>query len=98
MQQVRNPFNIADEVRWFSEHSALRTPMVRTISANQREKPSIRILAPALTLMALCDSLGLNVYDVLGQVRRATSNIDGPFSREYGAMVDYARGEILKGD
>lgn len=90
--------NVVDAVRWFSEHSALRKPMVRIISAVQDYRPDVRVLAPAAVLVCVCDALGLNPHDVIQQIYNAKRNVDGPFTHQYGAMTEYAKGEILKGE
>jgi hypothetical protein len=90
--------NVVDGIRWFSEHSALRKPMVRCISAMQDYRPEVRVLAPALAFTCMCDALGLNPHEVITQVKNATHNVNGPFSVQYRAMTDYTRGEILKGE
>jgi hypothetical protein len=90
--------SVVDAIRWFSEHSRLRKPMVRVITAMQDYQPELRVLAPALAFTCMCDALGLNPHEVITQIKNATHNVNGPFSGQYRAMTAYTRGEILKGE
>lgn len=89
---------IVDRIRFFSEHSRLRKPLVKIVSALQNYKPEERVMAPALTFSCMCDALGLDPFEVLVKVRRMTKAVDGPFTKQYAAMTDYVKGEILKGE
>lgn len=87
--------SIRDGVNWFSSPSALRAPMVKAITAVQDEKPEVQILSLAAALVCLADAIGVNPFQLINQVQRAASDIDGPFAVHWQAMRDYARGELL---
>ena len=85
---------VRDRIDLFSNASQLRKPAFKIISQIQEEDPAIQILSAASALSAMCEAIGYNPHDVVSRINRAKRHIDAPFSNEYQAMVEYAKGEF----
>ncbi|MEM7200287.1 MAG: hypothetical protein AAF628_08490 [Planctomycetota bacterium] len=87
---------IRDQIALFGRAGQLREPAFKAASAIQDERPHIQILALATALAAECDAIQMNPHDVVQMVERAKQHIDGPFSTQYRALIEYFQGEFVK--
>ena len=85
---------VRDKLRYFSNGAGLRKPMVQVINAVQDLQPHVQILAVAIALEAMCDGINHDAMAVVNQVRRAKQDVRSPFSQQYDAMREYAKGEL----
>lgn len=86
---------VRDSLAYFSNGAGLREPMVSVISANQSLAPHVQILAAACALMVMCEGVDYDAHQVLSQINRAKDDMDTPFSHQWKAMLEYAKGELL---
>ena len=93
---MKTPYSvIKDRIGFFHNAAALRVPAFKVINIVQDEEdPSTQILATAAALVAMSEAIGLDPHDLIQKIHRARNHIDGPFSTEYRAMVEYAKGEF----
>lgn len=89
------PHDVIQSFKWTPSAAPVRAPIVRVIDTLDREPPHVRLQAALATLDLFCEALGLCPYEALTQQRRMRRDIDGPFTKEWAAMADYARGELL---
>lgn len=73
---------------------ALRRLAVRQINHVQGEAPSDQLLATALSLVAMSESIGLDPHELVATARRVMAHAEGPFTHQIQALRDYARGEL----
>ena len=85
-------------IRWFDRPTTLREPIVRLISANQKEPPHHQVMALALTLELVCRAIDMDAVGIVERARRMVNDVDGPFANQWQAMTAYAKGEILGED
>ena len=86
---------VKDRIGFFHDATGLRTPAFKVINLVQDEDPANQILATATALVALCEAIGADPHDLISKINRAKHHIDGPFSTQYRAIVEYARGEFV---
>lgn len=53
-----------------------------------------QVLGTAVALMALCESSGLRLQDVLTRAGRMMNNAEAPFTAEVRSIRDYAKNEM----
>lgn len=96
---MRSTQSIRDQVALASNPARLRVPCFKVIDALQKTKarPGDQILAAAITLVAMCESAGINFNDLIGKAIRMTSDVEGPFTAHLQSVRDYASYELRRG-
>jgi hypothetical protein len=85
---------VRDRLGFFNNAAQLRKPAFQIISKIQDNDPADQILATATALVAMCEAIQADPHDVVMKINRAKRHIDGPFSTQYRAIVEYAKGEF----
>jgi len=68
--------------------------MVALIDKIQDLPGHFQILSVALTLYCLCKGGGVDYIEVMKMIERMESDIDGPYSRQFAGMREYAKHEL----
>jgi hypothetical protein len=58
-------------------------------------KPGEQVLGTAVALMAMCQSAGVSVDDVMRKAMRMMGDVEAPFTAHLQAVRDYASNELL---
>jgi len=75
---------------------ALRNTSFAILNRMQDAKPSVQLLATAVALRAMAESLNLNLSDLMQQASNVLRAADGPFGTHIQAIRDYAAGELRR--
>lgn len=91
-----SPRSVSDRISMFSRPADIREPMVAVVDAVQTLPPEIQLLAIGTALTCLSEAIGLDVREVLRRVDRMKNDVDSPWQKQFRAMSEYAKGELLK--
>lgn len=72
----------------------LKVPSFKLLDALQHLDKPVQIPALALTLTALCRSLGLDPHDLITMAKRQLADADATRQPHLEALGDYASGEL----
>lgn len=91
--------SLRDQVALFNNPARLRVPAFMIIDRIQQAqsagtRPGEAILATAVALIAMCESSGLKLDDVIFKASRVMADVEGPFTSHLQAVRDYARNEL----
>ena len=89
--------SLRDQIALHSRPARLRQPAFAVINALQRvnARPGEQVLGTAVALLAMCQSAGVSIDDVIRKAMRMTGDVDAPFTAHLQAVRDYAANELL---
>lgn len=89
-----SPATARDRIAFSSDLSRLKVPAFLVIDALQHSPKDVQIEALALTLAALCRSLGLDPHSLVTRANRQLVHSDAVRNPHIEAIADYAAGEL----
>lgn len=94
------PHTITDQLAWFGSRDGdindLRAAAFTLLDRMQSHNPAVQMLATAVALRAMSESLGLDLSDLMQRAGRLLRAADGPFGTHIQAIRDYAVGELRR--
>lgn len=97
---MHTPRSTTDQLALFGctegDMGALRAAVFSVLNRMQDAKPSIQLLATAVALRAMAESLNLDLSDLMQQASNVLRAADGPFGTHIQAIRDYAAGELRR--
>jgi hypothetical protein len=88
---------LADQVRLCADASKLRRPAFLCIDSMQNNTQSNggeKIVALAVTLLAICESTGVPIDEVIWKAQAMTRDAEGPFTAHIQAIREYAANHL----
>lgn len=92
------PHTVRDQIRFLTNAARLRPAAFAVINKVQGLTPGEQILGTAVALIALTQSAGIDLNDVMTTAGRVMADVDGPFNQHLKAVRDYAQHEIARGE
>jgi hypothetical protein len=89
---------VRDQMRFLANPARLQRPAFAVISKLQDFTPGEQILGAGVALIAMCQSTGMSLQEVLTISARVMADTEGPFTSHIQAVRDYARHEIAGGE
>jgi hypothetical protein len=89
------PRNVSDRIGWVSP-VAIQPAAFRVLDRLQRMDPAVQIMATAVALCAMSESLGLRMRDVINVAENVLRDSEGPYTTHIQAIRDYAKYELLR--
>jgi hypothetical protein len=77
-----------------SSPAKFREPAFRVLDALQFSPPEVQLDALFLTAVAMSLTIGLDPHEMVTRAKRILPDADGPFTDQFAAMTDYAKGEL----
>lgn len=85
---------VRDRLAWQAlDPVRLRMSAYRVITRTQ-EDPAMQVAGMAISLVAVCRALGIDMRALIEQSEGVADNLDGPFQSTFRALEAYARNEI----
>ena len=89
---------VRDQIRFLTNAARLRPAAFAVIDKVQGLTPGEQILGAAVALIAMTQSAGINLNDVMSTAGRVMADVDGPFNTHLKAIRDFAHHEIAGGE
>lgn len=89
---------VRDQIRFLCNPARVRVPAFRVIERIQDCTPGEQILGTAVALVAMTQSAGIHLDDVMRVAFNLMNDAEAPFTSHLKAVRDYAVGEIARGE
>lgn len=90
------PHTTRDGLSLLSNPAVLRAPAFMVIHRMQHIRPEHQVLGTAVALVAITETLGITLSDLIGQAKRVLSDVDGPYTAHIQAIRDFAANEMRR--
>lgn len=87
---------LADQIRLANNPARLRVPAFQIINALQQVRATggEQVVGTAVALIAMCESAGVPLTEVITRAARIMGDVEGPFTAHLQSVRDYARNEL----
>lgn len=90
------PHTTRDGISLLSNPALLRAPAFTIIHRMQHIRPEHQTLGTAVALVAITETLGLDLSDLIGTAKRVLADTDGPYTAHIQAIRDFAANEMRR--
>lgn len=93
------PHTIKDQLRFLCDTVRVGKAMFGLINRMQNFTPGEQVVATALALRTMCQGAGISLEDVMNVAGNMQAKLNrDPTATHYKAVLDYAAGEIARGE
>lgn len=85
-----------DGISLLANPARLRVPAFQIINRMQHIRPAEQVLGTAVALVAITETLGVNLSDLMAQAKNVLRDVDGPHTAHIQAIRDFAANEMRR--
>jgi len=90
------PHTTRDGISLLSNPARLRGPAFQIINRMQHIRPEHQVLGTAVALVAITETLNIDLSVLIGQAKRVLADVDGPYTEHIQAIRDFAANEMRR--